>query len=101
MARIVEIESPGFAGARSTAQRCGVSIERAVAEVPAAQGYLAVTTERGDREYLLGPRTNTETTPPLLDWRSAPLAEAFFRAAPGEPFELETGERVTGGTVRE
>jgi len=74
-------------------------IERAIADVPAAQGYLAVATERGERVYLLGPRTITDATPPLLDWRTAPLAEAFFRAAPGEPFELEAGEHVTSGTV--
>jgi hypothetical protein len=67
--------------------------------VPAAQGYLAMTSERGEREYLLGPRTDTEAEPPLLDWRSAPLAAAFFRAAPGEPFELEVGERLISGTV--
>src|SRR5262245_51619836 len=70
-----------------------------IADVPAAQGYVAIRTERGDREYLLGPRTDTEATPPLLDWRTAPLAEAFFRAAPGEPFELELGNRETAGTV--
>src|SRR5688572_18132360 len=76
-------------------------ITELIADVPAAQGYLALDTERGNREYLLGPRTDTGATPPLLDWRMAPLAEAFFRAAPGEPFELEVGERVTGGTVTE
>lgn len=74
-------------------------IERAIAEVPAAQGYVELQTERGHRAYLLGPRTDPGTTPPLLDWRTAPLAEAFFRAAPGEPFELEIGERLTAGTV--
>ncbi len=75
-------------------------IAELIADVPAAQGYLELETERGKREYLLGPRTDADATPPLLDWRSAPLAEAFFRAAPGEPFELEIGERVTAGTVR-
>src|SRR5690242_5521867 len=75
-------------------------IGRAIADVPAAHGYLVIATDRGERAYLLGPRTNLETTPPLLDWRTAPLAEAFFRAAPGEPFEFEVGERVTAGTVR-
>src|SRR5262245_19461973 len=74
-------------------------IAEVVADIPAAQGYLAIETERGPREYVLGPRTDAEATPPLLDWRSAPLAEAFFRAAPGEPFELEIGERLTTGKV--
>src|SRR6185436_19764487 len=74
-------------------------IQRVIADVPAAQGYLALTGERGNREYLLGPRTDTDATPPLLDWRSSPLAEAFFRAGPGEPFELEVEDRVTSGTV--
>ena len=74
-------------------------LERYLADVPAAQGYLAVETERGEREYLVGPRTAPELTPPLLDWRMAPLAEAFFRAAPGEPFELEIGDKLTAGRV--
>ncbi len=74
-------------------------VESALAEAPAALGYLGLRTERGDRAYLLGSRTQADATPPVLDWRTAPLAEAFFRAAPGEPFELEIGERVTAGTV--
>ncbi|HEU4613433.1 MAG TPA: ATP-binding domain-containing protein [Kofleriaceae bacterium] len=74
-------------------------VETALVDVPAAQGYLALRTERGDRAYLLGPRTALDASPPMLDWRTAPLAEAFFRAAPGEPFELEIGEHVTSGTV--
>src|ERR1700733_465604 len=68
---------------------------------PGAQGYLAVATERGDRVYLLAARTVTDATPPTLDWRAAPIAEAFFRAAPGEPYAIEIGDRVTEGTVRE
>ena len=77
------------------------AIERAIASAPAAQGYLAVATERGERAYLLGPHTDAGATPPLLDWRTAPLAGAFFRAAPGEPFAVEVGERTVEGTVRE
>ena len=69
-------------------------IEAALAEVPAAQGYLVVATELGERSYLLGPRTDVSATPPMLDWRTAPLAEAFFRAAPGEPYAIESGERI-------
>src|SRR5262245_53268304 len=74
-------------------------VEEAIAGAPAAQGYLALTGERGPREYLLGPRTDTDAMPPLLDWRSAPLAEAFFRAGEGEPFELERGDQPISGTV--
>lgn len=76
-------------------------LESLLAQVPAAQGYLAVDTDRGPRTYLLGPRTAMDVTPPMLDWRTAPLAEAFFRAAPGEPYEVEAGERTTEGRVTE
>src|SRR5450432_2938471 len=76
-------------------------IERALAELPAARGYLVVETERGEREYVIGPRTQPDATPPMLDWRTSPVAEAFFRAAPGEPYELEAGSRITEGVVRE
>jgi hypothetical protein len=72
---------------------------RLVAGEPAAQGYLAVATERGDRTYLLGPRTRVDGGAVLLDWRTAPLAEVFFRYRPGEPYEIEAGERTTGGRV--
>jgi hypothetical protein len=76
-------------------------LERVLAEVPAARGLLVVDTDRGERSYLLGPRTQTETTPPMLDWRTSPVGEAFFRCAPGEPYEIEAGDRVTEGRVRE
>jgi len=33
-------------------------IRRLLGIAPAAQGYLAVATERGTRSYLLGPRTH-------------------------------------------
>ncbi|NVB78051.1 MAG: ATP-binding domain-containing protein [Kofleriaceae bacterium] len=62
------------------------------------QGRLEVTTDKGERTYVIGARTQADATPPILDWRTSPLAEAFFRAGPGEPYELETGQ---GGTVRE
>jgi DNA helicase-2/ATP-dependent DNA helicase PcrA len=73
-------------------------IERALAAAPAAAGYLEVETERGRRELLLGPRTQLEGGVPMLDWRTAPLAEPFFRHAPGEAYELPTGAE---GRVRE
>lgn len=71
-----------------------------LAAQPAAQGVLAVAAERGDRTYALGPRTQLDGDVPMLDWRTAPLAGAFFRHAPGEAYELEAGERVTEGRVR-
>lgn len=76
-----------------------VEVERLLALAPAAQGYLAVETERGRRGYLLGPRTQVEGEVAMLDWRRAPLAEAFFRYRPGESYEIEAGERTTGGRV--
>ncbi|HMG23983.1 MAG TPA: hypothetical protein VK607_21760, partial [Kofleriaceae bacterium] len=74
-------------------------IRRLLALAPAAQGYLAVATERGERTYLLGPRTQVDGEVAMLDWRTAPLAEAFFRYRPGEPYEIESGERTTAGRV--
>ena len=76
------------------------ALERAVAAQPSAQGVLVLATARGERTYLLGPRGQPDATPPLLDWRTAPLAEAFFRAAPGEPYAVEAGEHVHEGVVR-
>jgi hypothetical protein len=57
------------------------------------RGLLRVLTERGEREYELGTKTQADATPPIIDWRVSPLAEAFFRAAPGEPYELEAGQQ--------
>lgn len=76
-------------------------IGRVLAVHPAAQGYLVVRTARGDRAYVLGPRMQLDAVPPMLDWRTAPLAAAFFGAGPGEPYELEAGERTTEGQVVE
>lgn len=73
-------------------------IAHALAAAPAATGYLAVDTERGVRALWLGPRTQLEGDIPMLDWRTAPLAEAFFRHAPGESYELASGAE---GRVRE
>ena len=68
---------------------------------PAAQGYLRVETERGERSYLLGPRTQLDAETPMLDWRTAPLAGAFFHDRPGETYELEIGDRIATGRVVE
>lgn len=76
-------------------------IAQAVAGVPASQGALVVETDRGTREYLLGPSTVLDGPVPMLDWRTAPLAEVFFRHGPGEPYEIETGDRAQSGRVLE
>jgi len=76
-------------------------IARLLAAAPAAGGYLGVRTHAGTRGYLLGPRTALDGAVPMLDWRTAPVAEAFFRHAPGEAYEIEAGDRVTEGTVTE
>src|SRR5262245_56156691 len=68
---------------------------------PAAQGVLVLESPRGARTYLLASHGEPSATPPLLDWRTAPLAEAFFRCAPGEPYTIEAGELVHEGVVRE
>ncbi|MEO8705351.1 MAG: ATP-binding domain-containing protein [Kofleriaceae bacterium] len=54
-------------------------------------GWLRVDTERGSRDYLIGARTQLDGEVPVLDWRTSPLAEVFFRHAPGESYELEAG----------
>ncbi|HEY0191624.1 MAG TPA: hypothetical protein VGC42_10930, partial [Kofleriaceae bacterium] len=74
-------------------------LDRLLAAAPAAQGVLAVATERGPRTYLLGPRTQLDAH--LLDWRTAPLAEAFFRYRPGDRYAVEVGARTAEGRVLE
>jgi DNA helicase II / ATP-dependent DNA helicase PcrA len=74
-------------------------VRRLLTIEPAAQGILSVDTDRGPRRYLLGPRTHVDGELAMLDWRSSPLAEAFFRYRPGEPYEIEAGERTASGRV--
>ncbi len=76
-------------------------LDRLLAGAPAALGYLGVTTPRGERSYVLGPRTAVDEVPPMVDWRTAPLAGVFFRHGPGEPYELDTGAVATEGRVIE
>jgi DNA helicase-2/ATP-dependent DNA helicase PcrA len=74
-------------------------LERVIADSPTAQGYLAVATDRGERVYLLGPRTALDADVPMLDWHTAPIAEAFFRYTPGERYEIEGRDRTAEGQV--
>ena len=71
-----------------------------LATAPAGQALLTLATEHGERELLLGPSTDLATAVPTLDWRTAPLAEVFFRHAPGELYELEVNGRTQSGTMR-
>jgi DNA helicase-2/ATP-dependent DNA helicase PcrA len=50
--------------------------------------------------YLLGGHTALDREPPMLDWRTAPLAEAFFRPGPTYSIELDDG-RILEGEVHE
>src|SRR5262249_52739243 len=76
-------------------------LAHAIESQPGAQAVLSIVGERGLRTYLLGPRTDLESSPPMLGWRTSPLAAALFRAGPGEPFEIEFGEREAGDRVTE
>ncbi|HEV7556578.1 MAG TPA: hypothetical protein VGO00_14025, partial [Kofleriaceae bacterium] len=78
-----------------------MDIAAAIEAVPAAQGYFIVDTDRGERVYMLGPRTALEGAMPMLDWRSSPIAEAFFRHAPGESYEIEVDGKPIAGRMRE
>ena len=94
--------SPGPSADSSADSSAAPSLDqlaRLLEAEPAAQGYLAVATARGPRTYLLGPRTHVEGTHAMLDWRSAPLAEAFFRYRAGEPYEIDAGDRTAAGRV--
>jgi len=78
-----------------------MDIAAAIEAVPAAQGYFVVDSDRGERVYMLGPRTALDAAVPMLDWRSSPIAEAFFRHAPGETYEIEIDGKVVAGRMRE
>lgn len=68
---------------------------------PVAQALLVLETERGRRDYALGPSTSLDGDLPVLDWRTAPLAEVLFRHAPGELYEVSAGGRTQEGRVLE
>jgi hypothetical protein len=70
---------------------------RAAGGAPAISGHLRVDTGGRTRDLLLGSRTVGGV---VLDWRTAPLAEVFFRCAPGDEYELDVdGREVTGRVV--
>ncbi len=50
---------------------------------------------------LLSDRTKSSGPAPLVDWRTAPVAELFFSCDEGDEYELEVGERVISGRLLE
>ncbi len=83
-------------------------LARAARTAVAPCGYLRVRpnldperarSPRGERELLLGDRMISAGGATMIDWRSAPLAEAFFACRPGDDYELELGDRELTGTV--
>lgn len=60
---------------------------------------LRVRTKAGERDVLLGARTQVDAAAARVDWQSAPLAAVFFGHAEGDAYELEVDERVIEGTV--
>lgn len=50
--------------------------------------HLRVRTAGRERDLFLGAATRIEKDVAILDWRAAPLADAFFSGEEGEPFEI-------------
>ena len=55
----------------------------------------------GDRErdLLLGAETRPGKEVSIIDWQNAPLSEVLFSCAPGDDYEIDTGDRVLTGTL--
>lgn len=53
------------------------------------------------RDFVLGAKTQIGSELQILDWRTAPLAEAFFNSAAGDVFEISVDERTIAGTLLE
>ncbi len=54
-----------------------------------------------ERDILLGSETRAGKDTSIIDWQNAPLAEVFFSCAPGDDYEIDTGDRVLTGTLLE
>lgn len=63
--------------------------------------HLRVRSERGERDFLLGPRTVLDRDVRVLDARTAPLSRLAYAYDEGEAYELEDGERSIEGTLLE
>lgn len=68
----------------------------------ASQPYFAhmrVRIGERQRDLLLGNQTRSNQNLTIIDWQSAPLAEVFFSCAPGDDYEIDTGDRILTGTL--
>src|SRR4029079_4193553 len=66
---------------------------------PAIVGHMRVASGGRVRDLRRGTRTVMGKVT-VLDWRTAPLAEVFFRHLPGEEYEIDVdGRAVTGRLI--
>lgn len=63
--------------------------------------HLRISTGGRERDLLLGTSGRAAESFHLLDWRTAPIAELFFTTPEGEPYELESDDRILDGTLLE
>jgi DNA helicase-2/ATP-dependent DNA helicase PcrA len=70
----------------------------AAGAAPAIFGHMRVASGGRERDLLLGSRTVLGPVT-VLDWRTAPLAEVFFRQQAGEAYELDVDGRAVAGRL--
>jgi hypothetical protein len=63
--------------------------------------HMRIRVGERNRDLLLGAETRTGQGLSIIDWQNAPLAEVFFSCAPGDDYEIDTGDRVLTGTLLE
>jgi len=66
--------------------------------IPAIGGHLRVESGSRTRDVLIGSRSVPGRVP-VLDWRTAPLAEVFFRHRVGDEYAIEVDGRDLEGVV--
>lgn len=63
--------------------------------------HLRVADERGERDYLLGHASfvDAKADVRIVDWRTAPIAQVFYRYREGDEYEEEIAGRTLEGVV--
>ena len=93
-----------MAGMDAVPQRVQALVERALAsggDGLAVFGHMRVATGGRLRDLLIGNRSLVERDLTVLDWRSSPLAEVFFRHIEGDEYEIEMDGRELAGRLEE